>query len=301
MFVKNALTFLLAFSVPGAEPATSSGLGSYLSRHISAHHGHVAVALKNLETGESWYHNADEVMPTASLIKVAVLFEAYQQADEGKIQLHDRLTLHDSDKVPGSGILRDNFSDGATFTLRDALRLMIAVSDNTATNMVLERVGIRAVNKRMEAWGFPNTKVNALSFKGSTTSVDPERSRRYGLGSTTAREALRLFEELYAGTRQRPALKQAMLAHLRHNDDRDRFPRLLPPGTPLWHKDGATERVRNDAGLIQTHGGTVALCVLTKDNEDRRWHSDNAGNILCARLAREVYDYFDAKRPQSLP
>jgi hypothetical protein len=99
----------------------------------------------------------------------------------------DRITLRDADKVPGSGVLTDHFSDGATFTLRDAARLMIGVSDNTATNLVLDKIGIKPVNQRMEAWGYPNTKINAKVYRGSTTSVDPARTKQFGLGSTTAR------------------------------------------------------------------------------------------------------------------
>jgi beta-lactamase class A len=287
----TAVPLLVALAASIAAPAPT-GLESHLTALLRAHNGQVAVAVKNLTTGESWYHKADEVMPTASLIKVAVMMEAYQQADEGKIYLNDRITLHDADKVSGSGILRESFSDGATFTLRDAIRLMIAYSDNTATNLVLERIGIRSVNRRMKSWGYPNTKIHHLSFKGATTSIDPEGTRRYGLGRTTAREMLRLFEELQCATRHRPAPKQAMLGHLRRNNDRDKFTRLLPHETLVWHKDGAGVGVRTDAGLIQTPSGIVALCVLSADNEDFRWHPDNAGNLLCARVAKEVYDYF---------
>jgi beta-lactamase class A len=275
-----------------ADPAPPPDLEARLAPLARAHMGRVALAVKNLETGESYSLNADEVMPTASLIKVAVMIEAYQQADEGKLKLSETLTLHTADKVSGSGILREHFSDGATFTLRDAVRLMIAFSDNTATNLVLDRVGIPSVNRRMEEWGFPHTRIHHKSFRGDTTSVDPEGTRRYGLGATTAREMLRLMEELQLGERNRPAVKQALLGHLRRNQDRDRFPRLLPRDTVLMHKDGSTEQVRTDAGLLHTPGGVVALCVLTADNEDRRWHPDNAGNLLCARVAREVYDHF---------
>jgi beta-lactamase class A len=258
---------------------------------IRAHKGQVAVAVKNLETGESFYHDADAVMPTASLIKVAVMIEAYQQADAGKVQLSEVLTLREESKVPGSGVLGKHFSPGATFSLRDAIRLMIGCSDNTATNLVLDRVGIAAVNRRMRDWGFPSTRLNAKVFRGDTTSVDPERTRRYGLGSTTAREMAGLMEELQVGVRNRPALKQAMLGHLKKNDDKEKFTRFLPEGTVVAHKEGSVRDARTDAGLIHTPGGVVALCVLTAGNEDRRWLLDNAGNLLCARVARAVYDH----------
>src|SRR5438105_15618189 len=116
------------------------------------------------------------------------MMEVYQPAAEGKVNLTDTIRLHDSDKVPGSGIRTEHFSDGATFPRRDAVRLMIVYSDNTATNLVLDKIGIRATGDRMEAWGFPNTKINAKVYRGSTTSVSPERTKRFGLGSTTARE-----------------------------------------------------------------------------------------------------------------
>ncbi len=261
-----------------------------------AHKGKVALAVKNLETGESYYLRADEVMPTASLIKVAVLIELYQQVQEDKLKLTDRVTLRAADKVPGSGILTEHFSDGADFSLRDAARLMIAFSDNTATNLVLDHTGIAAVNKRMEAWGFPNTRINAKVYRGSTTSVDPVRTRRYGLGSTTAREMVGLLEELQIGERNCPVFKQMMLHHLSKNADKDKFKHLLPAGVFVAHKDGSTSDTRTDAGLIHTPGGIVAVCVLTTNNKDRRWLADNAGNRLCARVAKEVYDHFAAAR-----
>jgi beta-lactamase class A len=267
-------------------------LETRLAPLAKAHKGKVAIAVKNLETGESYYLNADEAMPTASLIKVAVLIELYQQVQEDKLKLTDQVTLHDADKVPGSGILTEHFSDGANFSLRDAARLMIAFSDNTATNLVLDRVGIKSVNQRMEAWGFPNTKINAKVYRGSTTSVDPARTKRYGLGSTTARELVGLLEELQVSDRCRPLLKQTILNHLAHNADKDKFKRLLPAGVRVVHKDGSTNDTRTDAGLIHTPAGIVAVCVLTTDNKDRSWRTENAGNVLCARVAKEVYDHF---------
>jgi beta-lactamase class A len=271
-------------------------LEARLAPLAKAHKGKVAVAVKNLETGESYYHNADEVMPTASLIKIAVLIDLYQQAQEGKLKLTDRVTLRAADKVPGSGILTDHFSDGTEFSLRDAARLMIAFSDNTATNLVLERVGIQSVNQRMKEWGCPETRINAKVYRGSTTSVDPARTRRYGLGSTTAREMVSLLEQLQMSDRCRPLYKLTILNHLAKNADKDKFKHLLPPEVVVIHKDGSTSDTRTDAGLIHTPGGIVAVCVLTTDNKDHRWQPDNAGNVLCARVAKEVYDYFAAAK-----
>ena len=287
MFSALLLSTLLA-----ADPSSQTTLEVRLAPLAKDHKGKVALAVKNLETGENYYLNADEVMPTASLIKIAVLIDLYQQAQEGKLKLTDRVVLHAADKVPGSGILTEHFSDGAEFSLRDAARLMIAFSDNTATNLVLDRVGIKSVNERMKAWGFPETRINAKVYRGSTTSVDPERTRRYGLGSTTAREMVGVLEQLQMSDRLRSFYKQAVLNHLGKNADKDKFKRLLPADVKVIHKDGSTSDTRTDAGLIHTPAGLVAVCVLSTDNKDRRWQANNAGNLLCARVAKEVYDYF---------
>ena len=293
--MQAAVAFLLGGFL-AAQPASDS-LEARLAPLTKNYNGKVALAVKNLDSGESYYRNADEVMPTASLIKVAVLVELYQQAQEGKVKLTDRVTLRGADKVPGSGILTDHFSEGADFSLRDAARLMIAFSDNTATNLVLERIGIKSVNKCMEEWGYPETRINAKVFRGSTTSVDPARTRRFGLGSTTAREMAGLLEQLQTSDRLRPFYKLAVLNHLSKNADKDKFKRFLPDGAVVMHKDGSTNDTRTDAGLIHTPAGIIAVCVLTTDNKDHSWRADNAGNLLCARVAKEVYDYFASPKP----
>ncbi len=283
------IPLLLLFA---AEPT----LAGRLTPLIKAHKGTAAVAVRSLESDESFYHDADRVMPTASLIKLPVLVEAYLQADAGRFSLRDTVTLRDADKVPGSGILTPHFSDGATFSVRDACRLMTAVSDNTATNLVIDKVGIAAVNKRMSDWGFPETRLNAKVFRGSTTSVDPARTKKYGLGSTTAREMAGLWALLMLTDKVRPALKQSILGHLRKNDDRDKFPALLPAGTAIAHKDGSVTASRTDAGVIFSPGAAFVVVVLTDGNADRRWARDNAGNVLCAKVARAAYDHFNPKR-----
>jgi beta-lactamase class A len=290
------VTDVLVWLALGLFPAqtNSGGLEARLAPLAQAHKGKVAIAVKHLDTGEAYFLNADAAMPTASLIKLAVMMEVYQQADEGRVKLTDMVTLHAADKVPGSGILTDHFSDGATFSLRDAVRLMIVFSDNTATNLILDKTGIREVNQRMEAWGYPNTRINAKVFRGSTTSVAPERTKKFGLGSTTAREMVGLLEDLEMCRHFRPVLKQALLAHLNRCEDKDKFPRFLPAGTVVAHKTGSVNDSRTDAGILYLPSGPVALCVLTDDNQDKSWRVDNAGNLLCAKVAKEVYDYFTA-------
>src|SRR5262249_23589613 len=132
--IRIPLVCLLSFSfVSSALAADNSTLESRLAILVKNHKGKVAIGVKNLATEESLFVNAEAPMPTASLIKLPVLLELYQQACDGKIGLGEMAVLHEQDKVPGSGILTDHFSAGTALSLRDAARLMIAFSDNTAT------------------------------------------------------------------------------------------------------------------------------------------------------------------------
>jgi beta-lactamase class A len=285
------VSFLVLAVLCNADPVAPT-LDSRLAPLAKAHRGKVAIAVKHVTTGESYTLNADEVMPTASLIKLAVMAEAYQQAEDGQIKLSDTLTLRKEDKVPGSGILTDHFSDGATFPLRDAIRLMIVFSDNTATNLVLDKIGIASTGKRMKEWGFPNTTINAKVFKGSTTSIDPDRTKKFGLGSTTANEMIGLLEKIQSGKLVSGEACKEMLDHLKKCDDKDKFTRFLPDGTVVAHKTGSVNDARTDAGILYTSSGPVLVCVLICDNEDQRWKPDNAGNVLCAKVAEAVYGHF---------
>lgn len=287
-------TLILAaclFSLP-LLPAGAADLDARLEPLLKAHKGTVAVAVKHLKTGEEFSRNADEPMPTASLIKLPIMVEAYWQAAENKVKLDKPLTLRKEDKVPGSGILTSHFSDGATFPLRDAVRLSIAFSDNTATNLVLDEIGIPSMNVRMEKLGFKHTKINAKVYKGSTTSIDPERTKKFGLGSTTAREMVQLLERIEAGKVVSPEACKEMIAHLKTCDDHEKMTRLLPAGTIVAHKTGSVNASKTDAGILYLKSGPVALCVLTDKNDDVRWTPDNAAQVLIGKIAKEVYEHF---------
>lgn len=284
---------LVALGIFSASSASAQTLEERLKPLIEAHKGEVAVAVRLLEKeGDTFALRADEPMPTASLIKFPVMIEAYRQAHEKRVDLTKPVVLKDADKVPGSGILTSHFSAGTSMPLRDAVRLMIAFSDNTATNLVLEEIGLPATAKCMEDLGCPNTKIHSKVFKRET-SVFPERSKEFGLGSTTANEMLRLLERLHKRELVSPEASDAMKEHLLACDDRVKFRRLLPPEVKLAHKTGSVDEVRTDAGIIYAPTGPIALCVLTRKNADKSWTDDNAGDVLCAKIGRAVYDHFN--------
>src|SRR5690606_24986907 len=146
-----------------------------------------------------------------------------RQADAGELSLDDEVVLTEEDKVPGSGILTDHFSPGATFSLRDAIRLMIRYSDNTATNLVLDRIGLDATAKLMSQMGMPETQIHSKVYRGDT-SIAPQRSKAFGLGSSTADNMTELLSLLEQRLVVSEDASSAMLEHLRSCEDTLKIP-----------------------------------------------------------------------------
>ncbi len=276
----------------GSFAESSQELAERIQPLVDAHDGIVAVSIKHLPSGVTYQHNADLPLPTASLIKLPILVAMHDAIQAGKLSLDDEIVLQESDKVPGSGVLTDNFSVGTRITLRDAARLMIVFSDNTATNLVVDRIGLDATAKKMEQLGYPNTKLHSKVFKRET-SIFPERSKQFGLGSTTANEMVALLEQIDAGNIVDEASSQAIFDLLLACDDRTKIPRDLPAGIKVAHKTGAVSNSRTDAGLIEGPTGQIAICILTNDNADRSWADANAANLLCGKIGHAAFDFFN--------
>jgi D-alanyl-D-alanine carboxypeptidase (penicillin-binding protein 5/6) len=260
---------------------------------IERHRGDVAVAAKHLKTGESYEYHADERMPTASLIKFPVMIAAYGAVDSGKLSLNDRIELRAEDKVPGSGILTAHFSPGTTISRRDAIHLMMVFSDNTATNLVLDQLGLPATNELMESLGCNQTRINAKVYRRDT-SIAPEQSQEYGLGSTSAGDMVKLCELLYGRKLVSETASQQMLAHMFACADKQKVRRSLPADTRVAHKTGSVNATRTDAGIMETPAGPIAFCILTNNNKDERWTDDNEGDRFCAEIGLAIYQYFNS-------
>jgi beta-lactamase class A len=256
------------------------------------HAGVVGVSIRDLGTGQSVSIRGDEPFPSASLIKVAVLVTLLDEVSQGRIRLDERSTLVTRDRVGGWGILK-HMASGLAPTLEDLAWLMITLSDNTATNLILDKVDVRTVGAKMEALGLPRTKIHSKTFRRET-SVAMDSSVVYGLGVTTPDETVQLFALLHEGRAVSPALDSLALAMLAANQDDALLTRWLPAGTRVAHKSGAVARSRNDCGIVYSPDAPVAVCVMTRENEDTSYGVDNAAHQLVARVAREVYDHYNA-------
>jgi beta-lactamase class A len=175
--------------------------------------------------------------------------------------------------------------DGLAVTVHDAAWLMSTTSDNTATNLLLDRVVIRRVWEKMESLGLAHTKVHSKTFL-RISSVAMDSSVKYGLGVTTPNEMARLFELLARGQAVSPAADSAMLDILEHNEDLQLLQRYVD-SVRAPHKTGATDEVRTECALFYLQSRVVA-CVLTKENVDQRWLIDSEPQVTMARMGAAI-------------
>jgi len=277
--------------------ADTARLHRTLDSLAGAHHGVVGYTVHNLDTGERLELRGDETFPTASLIKVPILVTVYDLVDKGQLALDDPITLLKIDKVPGSGLLQF-MHDRSIITVHDAAWLMITISDNTATNLLLDRIIIRRVWDKMEKLGLPHTKVHSKSFLRSS-SVAMDSSAKYGLGVTTPNEMARLFELLANGQAVNPAADSAMLDILAHNENLEKMERYVA-GLDVPHKTGETDQVRTECSLFPLQSRVVA-CVLTKENQDQRWLIDNEAQVTMANMGKAIVDAWPRRTGPASP
>jgi len=282
--IATAAPAQMAQRANGFARADTAGLRHTLDAIAQAHHGVLGYYISNLDTGEQLALRADETFPTASLIKVPILVTLYDLVEQKQLSLDDPLTVLKIDQMPGSGVLQFMHS-GMSLSVHDAASLMIILSDNTATNLLLDRIAIRRVWTKMEALGLAHTKVHSKTYL-RLTSVAMDSSVKYGLGVSTPREMGHLFELLARGKAVNPPLDSAMLDILANNADGELMQRSIN-GMAVPHKTGATDSVRTECALFHLQSRVVA-CGFTKQNTDIRWVVDNEAQVSLGKIGAAV-------------
>jgi len=264
-------------------------LEARLAEALAGSDGRVSLFAKNLDTGATFGRGADDRVRTASTIKLPILIEAFAQVAEGRLRWDEPLVLTQEGKVGGAGILGE-FAPGLTLTLRDAVHLMIAVSDNTATNLVLDRVTAEAVNSRMDALGFPATRaLRKIGGGGPSRAGEDPANRAFGLGVSTPREMVGLLERLERGELVSPEASRDMLEILKRQQHHEGIGRSLI-GVPLATKPGALDRLRSDVGIVYSERGRIAMAITVDDLPETVWTVDNPGYLMLSRLSQILLD-----------
>jgi len=242
--------------------------------------GVLAVGILDLSTGQKYLLHADEVMPTASSIKIAILAELYRQAQQSKLKLTDFYTLQQSDLVGGSGIT-SVFSPGMTrLTLRDVAGLMISVSDNSATNVIIDRVGMENVNALLDSLGLTHTRLRRKMMDLKAASEGRENV-------ANPREMMLLLENLYRGKVLNKQMTEDFFNLLSVHKE-SYIPHNLPEDVKVANKPGELEGVRNDSGIVFAGKRPYVISVMTTYLRRER-----DGGEAITKISDAAYQMFD--------
>lgn len=276
-------------SVAAADTAV---LRRALEQAVQGYRGVVGISVRNLANGDVVSLRGHEKFSSASLIKVPILITLLDEVNAGRMRLDEKVGLTMRDRVGGSGVLK-HMGSGLMPTLEDLAWLMIVLSDNTATNLLLDKLDIATVGAKTEALGLPQSKVHSKTFRRQT-SIAPDSSVKYGLGVAVPDEMTQLFALLHEGRAVSPAMDSLALDMLRANQDGTMLVRWLPSNVPVAHKSGQVNEARNDCGIMYTPAAPIAICVMTRENVDTSYRVDAEPHLLVARVAREVFRHYNA-------
>ena len=291
----------------GEAQSAARSLGEQVRAIAAAHRGDVALFAENLKTHQTVAISPDTPVQTASVIKLAILYEALEQVRSGKAHFEDKITLTKAAQVQGSGVLLF-FDVPLSLTLKDVLTMMIVMSDNTATNLAIDHLGLENVDARIAKLGLKDTYLYKKVFTPAPAGVVmPADQKKFGLGKTTAREMAKVMTRIARCELAEPGvaaaggqtnaddakLCQTALKMLHVQFYRSAIPRYLDgmPGATsdsIANKTGSLDAVRNDVAAISTKNGMVVISVFTFNNKDHSWGTDQEGELTIAKLARAI-------------
>ncbi len=268
-----------------AQPVDQNkSLDTRIRAEITPFKGKVFLFARNLDTGQTYSFNGDERVRTASTIKIAVMIEAFARVADGRAKWTDELVLTKASRYGGSGILPE-LGDGLRLTLRDCVRLMMLVSDNTATNMVLDYLTTDAVNERMESLGFKSTRIMRRVGGGGESKAGKEAdNKRFGLGATTPHEIVQIMERLDKGEIVNKDASKEMIDLMKREQARYAIGRTTPE-VPMASKYGALDALRSCVAILYAKDKKIAIAITVDDMPQPSWSVDNPAYLLISRLS----------------
>lgn len=284
------VTLSAAAAAPPSTPSPASILN--IIKGVPAE---VSLYARNLDTGQALGIRESQPVRTASTIKLPIMATVFDLFQRGAARPEETLLLRQEDKVSGSGVLHE-LSAGLRLPLQDLVHLMIVVSDNTATNLILDRITADSVNALMDRLALPQTR-SLRKVRGDRTQLKTpsgwsqaglrEDTKKYGLGVSTAREMVMLLEMLHRGELVSPQASREMLAILKRQQSQHGIGRRLGQYT-VASKSGSLDALRSDVGIVYTPKGNLALAITVDGLTPTDYSADNPGLLLIARLAEEL-------------
>jgi beta-lactamase class A len=287
-----ALTLVAVVTTP--IHAGAQDVAATIARLTKDFRGKVVLYAKNLETGAEFGIGPDERVRTASTIKLPILCALTKEVAAGRVKWDDRSTLREVDKISGSGVLTE-LSEGTTLSLRELANLMIVVSDNTATNLILDRVPAETVNDYLDTIGLRATRAlrkvrdDNRPPEGWSKAGRLEENARFGLGVSTPRDMVRLLEMLERGDIVSPEASKNIIATLKRQQYKEGIGRRAS-GFEVASKSGSLDALRSDVGIAYTKGGRIAIAMTVDDMPDVDYSFDNAGNLLMWEISKALME-----------
>lgn len=277
-------------TVTSATTEFAPGWTGDIMRIAASHRGVLGMSFRNLNSGEEFSVNGDELFPTASSIKLAVMCTVFDELSFPWGKFHDYYATHPYDEgtsTGGAGFIQ-NYKNGRKVELKELLHFMITVSDNIATNMLVEWLGgLEPVNEWLKRHGFENTRMN--STIGGRIVWDKEGREKWGLGVSSPNEMRRLLEMIYSGKAGTTTATDEMLRLLGHQYFDSGIAAEAPPWVWVGSKSGAVNQSRSDNAIVAAPKGTYVLTIYTKDNTDTRWSRENEAEVAINKIARIVW------------
>ena len=267
----------------------TESLESKIHKRVADFRGDVGIFVKNLKTGEEVAINADSLFPTASMIKVPITIGIFDKIEKGELKYDSVLTYRDSLLYAGEDIL-GSFKDGEKISLSKVLMLMITTSDNTASLWCQHLAGTgTAINTWLVDNGFAHTRVN------SRTEGRQENWKQYGWGQTTPREMAELLMRIHEGNVISKRASERIYRNLTRIYWDGEALSQIPPYVQVASKQGAVNKSRSEVFLVHAPHGDYVVCVITKNQIDESWGSDNEGFVLLRDLSSMVWHHYEPK------
>lgn len=225
--------------------------------------------------GEIFAHRGDDIFLSASTIKIAIMIELFRRIDAGELSLDDPYAVRPEDKVPGSGVLQ-HLHDGIGLTLGDVVYLMMSISDNPATNILIDRLGMEAINGTMRDLGLERSVLGRKMMGRPALATEQENV-------ATPNEFARMLGAVLDGTAASAASCERMIGLLELQQNTRRIGRFVPKGTRWGSKTGSYDTVANDVGFVMLEHGPLVISAFTANLPDMV-----AGEILISEIAREA-------------
>jgi beta-lactamase class A len=292
------MRFLPMLAAVFATALCAESLQDNLHTRIGNFPGTVTLYAKNLDTGDSVGIRESDPVRTASTIKLPIMLAVFDAVARGQLKWTDPLTVNAAEKVSGSGILASEISDGVLLPLSDILHLMMVLSDNTATNMILQRFPADSVNSYLDKIGIKNTRAlrkirgggsDLKSAPGWSTAGKLPENQKFGLGVSTPRDMVVILEKLERGEIVSPDASREMIGILKRCRD-DSGIRRRVGDVPVANKTGALDALRADVGIVYSKGGRIAMAITVDGMQKTDYTPDNVGCLMIADLAKMLVE-----------